>query len=263
MPYSHNTEADIWYESSGDGPAMVLIHANPFDHNLWLYQIAHFSTWYRVISIDIRGYGRSAKIATPYSLQDMGRDVVGVMDHAGIDKAILGGCSVGSSIALDLALDRPELFDALILVGGNSASSDRYQTRIDGYATDLPNYHRTHMKILTQPAFHDGKLGGYLLETFAERQPRLSGAAIGQVFRAGNGTDNTSRLGTMKLPTLVINGEFDHSMAAGKTTARLIPGARHKTIAGANHACCLEDPAAFDTAVLTFLAARGLLQEIT
>ena len=262
MPYSRATEADIWYETSGDGPAMVLIHANPFDHNLWLYQIAHFSTWYRVISIDIRGYGRSSKTTTPYSLQDMGRDVLGVMEHAGVKRAILGGCSVGSSIALDLALDHPGLFSALILVGGNSASSDRYQTRIDGYAADLPSYHRKHMRILTQPEFYESKLGGYLLGTFAERQPRLSGAAIGQVFRAGNGTDNTPRLSNMTMPTLVINGEHDHSMAAGKKTASLIPGAVHKTIMGANHACCLEDPAAFDAAVLEFLQARGLLPRV-
>ena len=77
MPYSRATEADIWYETSGDGPAMLLIHANPFDHNLWLYQIAHFSTWYRVVAVDIRGYGRSTKTTTPYALQDMGRDVLG------------------------------------------------------------------------------------------------------------------------------------------------------------------------------------------
>ncbi|HEY4136654.1 MAG TPA: alpha/beta hydrolase [Alphaproteobacteria bacterium] len=262
MPYSRSTGVDIWYESHGDGPAMLLVHANPFDNNLWMYQVAHFSTWYRVISIDIRGYGRSTKVTTPYSLQDMAADVVGVMDQEGIGKAILGGCSVGSSIALDLALDRPERFSALILVGGNSASSDRYQTRIDGYAGDLPSYHRKHMRILTQPAFQDGKLGHYLLETFAERQPRLSGAAIGQVFRAGNGTDNTARLSGLAVPTLVINGEFDHSMAAGQKTASLIPGATHKTIVGANHACCLEDPAAFDAAVLDFLDARGLLPQI-
>ena len=47
---------------AGDGPAMVLVHANPFDHDLWLYQTAHFSTWFRVIGIDIRGYGRSSKV---------------------------------------------------------------------------------------------------------------------------------------------------------------------------------------------------------
>jgi 3-oxoadipate enol-lactonase len=63
----------------------------------------------------------------------------------------------------------------------------------------------------------------------------------------------------MKVPTLVINGEFDHSLAAGKRTASLVPGAVHRMLPGTGHACCIEDPAGFDAAVLEFLGARGLL----
>src|SRR5882672_10677343 len=100
MPYSRRNGTDIWYEVAGDGPALVLVHANPFDHDLWLYQTAHFSTWFKVIGIDIRGYGRSAKVTTPYDLKDMAADVVCVMQALGVKRAVLGGCSVGSSIAI-------------------------------------------------------------------------------------------------------------------------------------------------------------------
>ena len=120
---------------------MVLVHANPFDNTLWTYQAAHFSTWFKVISVDIRGYGRSIKQTTPFTLKDMCDDVVGVMRDAGVERAVLMGCSVGSSIALLLGLDHPELFDAVILVGGNSEPSDRFQHRIDGYVKDLGTYH--------------------------------------------------------------------------------------------------------------------------
>src|SRR5262249_23298549 len=116
MPVSRSNGADIWYEVKGDGPAMVLVHANPFDHDLWMYQSAHFSTWFKVVGIDIRGYGRSSKVTTPYSLKDMGNDVVTVMRDLGIARAVLMGCSVGSGIALLLGLDRPDLFEAVILV---------------------------------------------------------------------------------------------------------------------------------------------------
>ena len=137
---------DIWYEVAGDGPAMVLVHANPFDHDLWMYQTAHFSTWFKVVGIDIRGYGRSAKVTTPYALKDMCDDVVGVMKDLGIARAVLCGCSVGSGIALLLALDRPDLFEAVILVGGNSSASARYQGRIDGYRANLADYHPRHIR---------------------------------------------------------------------------------------------------------------------
>jgi pimeloyl-ACP methyl ester carboxylesterase len=94
---------------------------------------------------------------------------------------------------------------------------------------------------------------------FVERGLRLSGEAIARVFVAGNSTDTTERLPEMKLPTLVINGEFDHSRAAGGRTASLIPGAVHRMLPGTGHACCIEDPAGFDALVLEFLSARGLL----
>ena len=96
MPYSRANGVDIWYELKGDGPAMVFVHANPFDHDLWLYQTAHFSTWFKTIAIDIRGYGRSSKVTTPYALKDMCDDVIGVMNDLGVARAICCGCSVGS-----------------------------------------------------------------------------------------------------------------------------------------------------------------------
>ena len=79
MPISRANGVDIWYEVAGEGPAMVFVHANPFDHDLWMYQAAHFSTWFKVVGIDIRGYGRSAKVTAPYSLKDMCSDVIGVI----------------------------------------------------------------------------------------------------------------------------------------------------------------------------------------
>jgi 3-oxoadipate enol-lactonase len=259
MPFSRANGVDIWYEVTGDGPALVFIHANPFDHDLWMYQTAHFSTWFKVIGIDIRGYGRSAKVTTPYALKDMCDDILGVMGDVQVDRAICAGCSVGSGIALLLGLDHPDRFDALILVGGNSGSSDRYMKRVEGYRGDLKGYHISHLRDLVSPQFAASRLGAHLLDQFVERQPRLKGEAIAQVFMAGNHTDTTARLPSLKVPTLVINGELDHSLAAGQRTASLAPGAVHKILPGTGHACCIEDPAGFDGLVIDFLRARRLM----
>ena len=115
------------------------------------------------------------------------------------------------------------------------------------------------MRELVSPQFAQSKLGRHLLNQFVEREPRLEGEAIAQVFMAGNHTDTTERLPTMQVPTLVINGELDHSLPAGARTASLVPGAVHKVLAGTGHACCIEDPAGFDALVVDFLHSRGLM----
>jgi 3-oxoadipate enol-lactonase len=260
MAYSVANGVKIYYEVSGEGLPFVLVHANPFDHNLWMYQIAHFSTYFKVIAVDIRGYGRSDKPPSPFSLSDMADDVLGVMRDEQINEAVLGGVSVGSGIALLLGLDHPKLFKAVILVGGNSGGAASIDDRIHGYTkVGLAPYHIQHLKELVAPDFPQTKLGQYLLNTFAERDPWLSGDCIAQIFRARGGTDMAPRLGSMTLPTLVINGEYDNSLAAGKRTASLIAGAVHKILPKTGHACCIEDPAGFDATVIEFLKAKDLM----
>ena len=81
MPYADNSGVRIYYEVAGEGDPMVLIHANPFDHRLWLYQLARFSERYRTIAVDMRGYGRSDKPTSVFSLRHMADDVVAVCEQ--------------------------------------------------------------------------------------------------------------------------------------------------------------------------------------
>ena len=160
MPYSTANGIKIYYEVSGAGLPFVMVHANPFDHNLWMYQIAHFSTYFKVIAIDIRGYGRSDKPTTPFSLEEMADDVLGVCRDQEVKEAILGGVSVGSGMALLLGLDHPEMFKALILVGGNSGGAGSIEARIHGYTKiGIETYHIQHLKELVAPDFPGTKLG--------------------------------------------------------------------------------------------------------
>lgn len=258
--YSTANGVRIYYEVSGEGLPFVMVHANPFDHNLWMYQIAHFATYFKVIALDIRGYGRSDKPETPFSLRDMADDVLGVCRQEGVRQAILAGVSVGSGMALLLGLDQPEMFKALILVGGSSGGGGSVAERIHGYTQiGIDAYHVQHLKELVAPAFAQSKLGRYLLHTYVERDPWLSGKSIAQIFRARGAADMTPRLPSMKVPTLVINGEHDNSLQAGQRTASLIPGAVHRILPGTGHACCIEDPAGFDELVMEFLKDHGLL----
>jgi pimeloyl-ACP methyl ester carboxylesterase len=258
LPYANNGGVRVFYEVAGEGPAMVLIHANPFDHNLWLYQTARFSTRFRIVAPDLRGYGHSDKVATPFALDDLAKDVVAVCADAGVTRAIVGGISVGSGVALALALDYPQLVQALVLVGGASSRPASYDAHIAGYDENFPAYRRVQMEACFAPAFLATPRGRYLVESFLEFNARLDGKAIAQVFRARGGADLRPRLPSLRLPVLVVNGEHDMSLAAGRETASLIPGAEQVTLGGAGHCCNLEDPAAFDAVTIDFLRRKSL-----
>ena len=271
MPYSTVNGVRTHYVVAGEGPALVLVHANPFDHDLFLYQIQHFSTYYRVIATDMRGYGRSDIVTTPYTLSDMAADVLGACRQEGVGEAIVGGVSTGSGIALLLGLDRPDFCRAVILVGGSSgapvtAEELRQPTeRMRDYLEKgIRDYHIRHLEALVAPDFAKSPLGRYLLGLFIDKGRRLGWTAEGicEVLRARRGTDMTPRLASMKAPTLVINGEYDNSMKGGTKTAKGVPGAIHRVRPRTGHACCIEDPAGFDAIVMAFLKERNLLPTV-
>ncbi len=261
MPLSRANGVDIWYEVSGEGPPLVLVHANPFDHDLWLYQRARFSTWFRVIAVDIRSYGRSARVETPFTIDDMTDDVWGVMADTRAVPAVIMGISVGSRIVMKMAIDRPRDVAAVIAVGsGSEPRGANFDRRIAGYeGPDLPAYHARHLRELVAPGFPATRLGAHLLAMFSERDPTLSGKAIAQGFRALAVSDVTEGCRGLDVPVLVVNGAFDNALPRGRAMAEILPRGRHVTIAGTGHACCLEDPAAFDAAAIDFLRAEKLM----
>lgn len=254
MPYCPVNRIRVHYEVSGEGFPLVLVHANPFDRRLWMYQAAHFSNFLKVINIDLRGYGYSDKPTAATSIAEMGEDIMAVCRQEGVKEALVAGISVGGVIALQLGLDHPEVFRALILVGCSSVPGDRYQSRIEGYTKEgIAKYHIQHLTSLVSKEFPRTKLGRYLLGLFTETDSRLSAPAIAEIFHALQNRDVTHRLVEIKMPVLIINGEFDNALGRSREMSQKIAGAVHHVIPGTGHACCLEDPATFDDIVLNFL----------
>jgi len=263
LPISRARGLDIYYEKAGSGPALVLLHALTFDHNLWLYQTVRFSARFTMLVPDLRGWGRSAKPHTPFSLHDMGEDVLGILAGEGIGAgAVVLGCSIGSKIALMLACDHPELFAAALLVGGNSGPQKGLTHRIAGYrdhsaAGTLKDYHLAHLRHGVTQAWADSAIGRYLLQGFSERAD-LDAESIANVFGAIIESDLTGRLARYSTPTLIVNGEFDNALEGGRQTATLIKHAEHRILPGTGHCCFLEDPARFDELVRDFLVGNKL-----
>jgi len=260
MPYSENGGVKTYYEISGEGYPLVLVHANPFDRRMFMYQVAHFSTFMKVINLDLRGYGYSDKPATAVSMSDLCADVVAVCKRENVSEAVFLGVSVGGVMGLQLGLDYPEIFKALVLIGCSSMPGDRYQSRIDGYMQQgIGKFHIQHLTNLVSPEFPQTKLGSYLLGMHTEMDAKLNAPAIAELFKALQNRDLTARLAELKMPVLIMNGEFDNSLKRSKDMSTRIAGAEHRTIPGSGHACCLEDPATFDGHVLAFLKEHRIL----
>ena len=264
MPISRANGLDIYYETAGAGSALVLIHALPFDHNLWLYQVERFSSRFRTLAMDLRGFGRSAKPRTPFSLPDMGDDILGILADQGItEDVVVLGCSIGSKIALMLACDHPEIFKAAILVGGNSGPQPQLLSRGDAYrehaaAGKLAEYHLGHLRYGVTSGFADSPIGRYLIDGFAERGRALDAESIVRVFQALTVSDLTPKLALHKSPTLIVNGEHDSALPGGRRTAALIAHAEHKILPRTGHCCFLEDPESFNALVQDFLSRHKL-----
>src|SRR5262245_24161948 len=195
MPWSQSNGLRIFYEVAGEGPPLVLLHANPFDHTMWLYQIARFSRHFTVVAIDLRGYGRSDKPEGPFTFLDMANDVLGVIRDRGIDRVVLAGVSIGATLALQIALDHPNLVRAMILAGGEAANRPIFATLAADYAAKpIGEQRASHIRLIVSETFARSPVGRHLLDTFLESTPALSGKSIAQIFHARAAVDLTDRL---------------------------------------------------------------------
>jgi 3-oxoadipate enol-lactonase len=118
--YVRNGEQRIAYELRGRRarrrPWLVLIHGVGMDRSSWAPVIPALRRRFRLVLIDNRGSGRSGGGLEPYEIADLARDVVAVLDHAGIERAHVLGASLGGMVAQELAVEYPERVDRLVLV---------------------------------------------------------------------------------------------------------------------------------------------------
>lgn len=106
--------ARLYYEMTGEGEVVVLIHSGFTDLRLWDDQFDFLGKYFKVVRYDIRGFGKSDRPSEPFSHFE---DLKGLLSYLGIEKANLVGVSMGGSIAIDFTLQYPELVQCLVLSG--------------------------------------------------------------------------------------------------------------------------------------------------
>jgi pimeloyl-ACP methyl ester carboxylesterase len=251
----------LYYERMGRvGPVVAFVHPNPMDQSCWIFQLAHLSTWYRCIAIDIPGYGRSPKADAGLTMDDMAQACWEAVDDAFPgERAIIAGCSVGSSIAPYMYHQRPDRTDALVLSGtGYTPGKEFTKRRIKSYTDQGVDFRWEYTFQDLSPAFRATQLGHFFANMFAERNPLADAQTIIHQFEALGKPDAEDHHANIKCPTIILTGSEDGAHQSSFGLKERIPGCELKVLPGAGHACQIEQPWLFDRFMIEFLSKHGL-----
>lgn len=257
--------AKLYYEVAGEGQSLVFTHAGVADSRMWDDQFAAFSKNYRTIRWDMRGFGKSEPVEGEFSLRD---DLYGLLQFLKIDHAYLIGCSMGGGASMDVALQHPELVEALVMVG--SAPSGLWLE-----IADMPIYEEIEkasqqgdwervVELETQ-IFFDGEgrtpqeVNPATRAKFMEMNRLAHQHARRELgtHKPGMKPSAAERLDELKIPVLVVYGNRDEEyiLKAAPYTAEHIAGAKLVLMPDTAHLPNMERPAEFNQILADFLSS--------
>jgi pimeloyl-ACP methyl ester carboxylesterase len=258
QPRSGTSSAGLYYEESGRGDPVVLIHAFSVDRRMWDPQMAALQSRFTVIRYDLRGHGRSAAPSEPYSTSD---DLRSVLDALDVGRAALVGLSAGAQVATDFALTNPDRVTRLVLAApglGGMAMPPLPWMQPVFQAAGAGEPERAAELWSETPIMQlrsDTSAAAALLDTV------MSNAKL-WTYRTNPVQPVTppaiKRLSEIKSPTLVIVGERDlpHITEAATLLAKGISGAKLVTIPGAGHIVNIDARERFTDEVVRFLSVK-------
>lgn len=246
-----------------DAGLMVFVHPNPMDSSSWLYQTAHFGTWYRCVAVDLPGYGRSPMAAQGVTMPEIAAACWEAADRAsGRTPAVLVGCSVGGNVVHHMYHQRPGQTAALVVSGyGWREVKDFTAHRIAAYTERGLDYRYDYALECFGAEFRQTRLAEWLARMFAERNDTADLASILNVFHALAEPDPDWLHRQLSAPVLVLSGSEDFTHPAAKALHERLPRSEFVVLDGAGHACQLEQPWRFDAEMIRFLRANGLHPE--
>jgi pimeloyl-ACP methyl ester carboxylesterase len=256
------------YRQAGSGPPLVLLHGAYEDGRYWAGQLTHLSDAFRVIALDVPGFGLSDDPPQAWGPADYAHAIAGFIETLGLGQPHVLGLSFGSVLALLLYREHPNIVGSLVLASAyagwaGSLPPDEVQRRLEGAAQELglepravaarwlptllsPSASAEHV-VLVESMFDDFHRGGM----------KTALHALGHV-------DLREMLGSVRVPTLLVYGADDvRSPAAvvGEDLRAKIPGSSLVVIPDAPHLVSLEQPTEFNRAVRGFLSEHAVLGE--
>jgi pimeloyl-ACP methyl ester carboxylesterase len=250
MPKLNRNGVELYYEVHGRGPTVLLTHGYSSSSHMWAGQTAPFSKDHQLVVWDMRGHGKSDYPAdqAAYSEAETVADMAAILDAVGAKTAVIGGLSLGGYMSLAFHLAHPERTRALLIIDtGPGYKSD--EPRAAWNVTANRRADRLEQDGLPPPG-----TGGAETRTAPHRNAEgLAKAARGMLTQ--HDARVISSLPEIKVPSLVVVGANDTPyLAASDYMAAKIPAARKVVIPDAGHSSNIDQPEAFNAAVLGFLA---------
>jgi 3-oxoadipate enol-lactonase len=258
------TRAPRYFEVAGAGAPVVLLHAGICDSGMWDPQWEPFAAGHRSVRCDFRGYGRSPLAPARYSHPG---DVIELVDELALGPATLVGASLGGGVALQVAVARPDLVSALVLVGSGVRGHDWSPDVTRAWAEEEAAFERGDLDAAVEVALRmwvDGprrspeEVDPEVRAKVAQMVRRSYELALAEPEAEEEALvdDVGARLGEIRVPVLVIAGDLDqpdvHALA--DRFERELPDVRRATIGRAAHLPSMERPEQFERLVVDFLA---------
>ncbi len=250
MPKTPINGIELYYESIGDGPAVVFAHGRGGNHLSWWQQVPAFSRTYRCITFDHRGFGRSLVSPGAQGRESFMEDLRELLDHLEVPQAFLVAQSLGGITCLGFALKYPARTTGLVLAdttGGIGEPSVVDVLRRRQAPDDVI------LRALSSGFIDREPERAFLYRQINQMNPYKELEANGFTSVEGPKAPELSR---MKVPTLLIVGTEDTVMPppAMRLSQELIPGSRLELVKGAGHSVYFEQPDIFNKLVLDFMA---------
>jgi 3-oxoadipate enol-lactonase len=250
------------YQVEGEGPWVVMSHSLACAIPMWDEQAAVLRNRYKVLRFDTRGHGGSDAPAGAYTLDQLADDLQGLFDTLRVKDAHFVGLSMGGMIGMTHALKYPGTLKSLVLCDTSSRVPPEAQPVWD---ERIKTATEKGMEPLVEPT-----LKRWFTEPFLAKPSAVTEKVAGMIRRtppvgyagcchAIPKIDVTNKLGAIARPVQVIVGDQDVGtpVAMSEAIHRAIPGSELVIIPGASHLSNLEQPAAFNAALLRFLERVG------
>lgn len=261
MPHVTANGVRLFYRSDGEGQPVMFIQGLGVDHRGWAAVARPVSAHFRCISFDNRDVGQSDLTPVPYTVADMARDSLGLMDALGLERAHLVGVSLGGAIAQTIAIEHPERVDRLVLITTYTSGDPRGTAIFEGQAFLRSRLDRLDFCRVTFPWVYTVR--DYRREGFVEEMMRRTAEnpfwqpqeAYERQVRATLGFSSEDRLHLIRAPALIIAAREDllTPMRFTETLMARIPDVTLHVVEGAGHGVIWTDPEEVSDRIIEFL----------